>query len=72
MLNRNGILDLLLYFSLIAFGKTPFPVLNYGVLFSSIAKIFASAWKVIIYHHFLSSQNFQRGLPCRFQGSSWS
>ena len=24
MLNRNGILDLLLYFSLIAFGKTPF------------------------------------------------
>ena len=66
MLNRNGISDLLLCFSLIAFGKTPFPVLNYGVLFSSIAKIFASDWKVIIYHHLLSSQNFQRGLPCRF------
>ena len=42
--------------------KTPFSVLNYGVLFSSIAKFFTSDWKVVIYHCILFSQNFQRGL----------
>ena len=41
--------------------KTPFSVLKYGVLFSSIAKIFASTWEVIIYHYLLFSQNFQSG-----------
>ena len=41
--------------------KTPFSAIKYAVLFSSIAKIFASTWEVIIYHYLLFSQNFQSG-----------
>ena len=39
--------------------KTPFSVFKYGVLFSSIAKIFTSSWRIVIYLCLLFSQNFQ-------------